>query len=73
MAANIKFSGLYTSLTTGNVDENRDLIFFEMFLFILKRFQTLTVCSPALSSGALEKIICRSLVFNYIILLCLRY
>ena len=29
--------------------------FFEMFLFILKRFQTLTVCSPALSSGALEK------------------
>ena len=48
-------------------------IFFEMFLFILKRFQTLTVCSPALSSGALEKINCRSLVFNYIILLCLRY
>ena len=26
--------------------------FFEMILFILNRFQTLTVCSPALSSGA---------------------
>ena len=26
MAANIKFSGLYTSLTNGNVDEMGDLI-----------------------------------------------
>ena len=28
------------------------VFFFEMILFILTRFQTLTVCSPALSSGA---------------------